>query len=63
MLRNKYQYLKVLIIDDISVIGKETFRSSIKSYRAKSPFGGVSLLVLDCDSKKPKPKSYVHETK
>ena len=25
MLRNKYQYLKVLIIDEISIIGRETF--------------------------------------
>ena len=26
MLRNKYQYLKVLIIGEISMIGRETFR-------------------------------------
>ena len=26
MLRNKYQYLKVLITDEISIIGRETFR-------------------------------------
>ena len=25
ILRNKYQYLKVLVIDEMSVIGRETF--------------------------------------
>ena len=36
MLRSKYQHLKVLIIDEISMMGKETlFRSNVKSYHAK----------------------------
>ena len=50
MLRNKYQYLKVLIIDKISMIGRETFghldlvlKDIIQN---SSPFGGVSLLVV-----------------
>ena len=50
MLRNKYQYLKVLIIDEISVIGRETFVHldlALKAVRQSlSPFSGVSLLVL-----------------
>ena len=47
MLRKKHQYLKVLIIDEISMIEREILgRSSVKSYYAKfSPFGGVSLVV------------------
>ena len=50
MLRNKYQYLKVLIIDEISVIGRETFGHLDLVLKAimqnSSPFGGVSLLVV-----------------
>ena len=50
MLRNKYQYLKVLIIDEISMIGRETFGHLDLALKAimqnSSPFGGVSLLVV-----------------
>ena len=50
MLRNKYQYLKVLIIDEISMIGRETFGHLDLVLKAimqnSSPFGGVSLLVV-----------------
>ena len=50
MLRNKYQYLKVLIIDEISIIGRETFGHLDLVLKAmtqnSSPFGGVSVLVL-----------------
>ena len=50
VLRNKYEYLKVLIIDEISVIGRETFRHLDLTLKAimqnSSPFGGVSLLVV-----------------
>ena len=49
-LRNKYQYLKVLIIDELSVIGRETFGHLDLVLKAimqnSSPFGGVSLLVV-----------------
>ena len=47
MLRNKYRYLKVLIIDGILMIGRKTFGlldlvlKAIMQY--SSPFGGVSL--------------------
>ena len=50
MSRNKYQYLIFLIIDEISMIGRETFghldlvRKAIM--QNSSPFGGVSLLVV-----------------
>ena len=50
MLRNKYQYLKVLIIDEISVIERETLQHLDLTLKAimknPSPFGGVSLLVV-----------------
>ena len=50
MLRNKYQYLNVLIIDQISVIGRENFGHSDLALKAimqnSSPFDGVSLLVV-----------------
>ena len=50
MLRNKYQYWKVLIIDEISMIGRETFRHLDLVLKAivqnSSPFGGVSLVVV-----------------
>ena len=50
MLRDKYQYLKVLIIDEISVIGRETFGHLHLALKAimqnSSPFGEVSLLVV-----------------
>ena len=51
ILRNKYQYLKkVLIIDEISVIGRETFGHLDLALKAimqnSSPFSGVSLLVV-----------------
>ena len=49
MLRNKYQFLKVLIIDKISVIGKETFGHLDLTLKAIMqsllPFDGVSLLL------------------
>ena len=48
MLRNKYQSLKVLIIDEISVMGGEIFWHldlALKAIMQNSPpFGGVSLL-------------------
>ena len=50
MLRNKYQYLKVLVTDEISMIGRETFRHldlALKAIMQNAlPFGGVSLLVV-----------------
>ena len=50
MLRSKYQYLKVLIIDEISMIEKETFGHLDLALKAimqnSSPFGGVSLLAV-----------------
>ena len=50
MLRNKYQYLKVLITDEISIIGRETFGHLDLVLKAiiqnLSPFGGVCLLVV-----------------
>ena len=50
MLRNKYQYIKVLIIDEISMIGRETFGYLDLALKAimqnSSPFGGVSLLTV-----------------
>ena len=50
MLRSKYQYLKVLIINEISMIGRETFGHfdlALKAImKSLSPFGGVSLLVV-----------------
>ena len=50
MFKNKYQYLKVLIIDEISVIGRETFGHLDLALKAvmqnSSPFSGVSLLVV-----------------
>ena len=50
MLRNKYQYLKVLIKDEISMIGRETFGHLDLVLKANmqnsSPFGGVSLLAV-----------------
>ena len=50
MLRNKYQYLKVLIIDEIPMIGRETFGHIDLVLKAimqnSSPFSGVSLLVV-----------------
>ena len=50
MVKIKYQYLKVLIIDEISIIGRETFGHldlALKPImKNSSPFGGVSLLVV-----------------
>ena len=50
MLRNKYQYLKVLIIGAISMIGRETFGHLDLALKAikqnSSPSGWVSLLVV-----------------
>ena len=50
MLRNKYQYLKVLIIDAISMIGRETFGHLDLALKAilqnSSPSGWVSMLVV-----------------
>ena len=50
MLRKKYQYLKVLIIAEISVIGRETFGHIDLALKAimqnSSPFGGFFYLVV-----------------
>ena len=50
MLRKKYQYLKVWIIDEISVMWRETFGHLYLALKTiiqnSSPFGGVSLLVV-----------------
>ena len=50
MLRNKYSYFKVLIINEISLIGRETFEDidlELKVIRRNSlPFNGVFLLVV-----------------
>ena len=50
VMRNKYKYLKVLVIDEISMIGRETFRHldlALKHTMQNSlPFGGVSLLAV-----------------
>ena len=49
-LRNRYQYLKVLIIDEISMIGRETFEDldlALKNIRQNVlQLGGVSLLLV-----------------
>ena len=49
-LRNKYMYLKVLIIDEISMIGRETFEDldlALKNIRQNVlQLGGVSLLLV-----------------
>ena len=67
MLRNKYQYLKVLIIGEISVIGRETFGHLDLTLKAimqiPSPFGGVSLLVVEDFLQLSPVKSCVHESK
>ena len=48
--RNKYQYLKVLIIDEISMIGRETFEDldlALKNIKQNLlQFHGVSLLLV-----------------
>ena len=48
--RNKYKYLKVLVIDEVSMIGKPTFddlnRHLQKIMDNNSDFGGVSILVV-----------------
>ena len=50
ILRNKYQYLEPLIIDEIPMIGRKTvgyLHLALKSIMQNlSPFGGVSLLVV-----------------
>ena len=50
MLRNKYQHLKVLIIDEISMTGRETFGHLDLALKAIMqnllPFGGISLLAV-----------------
>ena len=50
MLRNKYQYLKVLIMDEISMIRRETFAHLdlvlTVIMKNSSPFGAVSWLVV-----------------
>ena len=45
-LRNKYQYLKVLIIDEISIF--EDLDIALKNIKNQNllPFGGVSLLLV-----------------
>ena len=50
LLRNKYQYLKVLIIDEIFMIGREKFEHldlALQAIKQRSfPFGRVSLVVV-----------------
>ena len=50
MVKIKYQYLKVLIIDEISIIGRETFGHLHLALKAvmqnSSKFGGRSLLFV-----------------
>ena len=50
VMRNKYQYLKVVVIDEISMIGQKTFQHLDLALKAimqsSSPFGGVSLLAV-----------------
>ena len=50
MLTNKYQYVKVVIIDEISMIQRKTFGHldlALKAImRNLLPFGGVSLLFV-----------------
>ena len=50
LLRNKYQYLKVLIIDEIFIVGREKFEHldlALQAIKQSSfPFGRVSLLVV-----------------
>ena len=50
MLRNKYHYLKVLMIDEILMIGRETFGHLNLALKAMLqnplPCGGVALLVI-----------------
>ena len=49
-LRNKYQYLKILIIDEISMMGRETFEDLDLALKHIKPnllqFVGVSLLLV-----------------
>ena len=49
MMRNKYRHLKVLIIDEISMIGRETFKYLDVALKAAMqnlvPFGGISFFV------------------
>ena len=57
MLRNNYQYLKVLIIDEILVIGGKTFEHLDLALKATMrnllPFRSVSLLVTEDLSQLP----------
>ena len=50
LLRIKYQYLKVLIIGEMSMVGRETYGHLHLALKAtmqnSSTFGGVSLLVV-----------------
>ena len=50
MLRKKYQYLKVLIINEVSMIEEETFGhvdlASKTIMQNLLPFGGVSLVGI-----------------
>ena len=49
-MRNKYKYLKILLIDEISMIGLETFKDlDVALQRIKNnslPFGGVSVMTI-----------------
>ena len=49
-MRNKYKYLKVLLIDEISMTGDETFNHLNKALQLikknSLPFGGVSLIAI-----------------
>ena len=50
MLQIKYKYLKVLLIDEISMIGKETFDNLNRNLQliknSNLDFGGVSILLI-----------------
>ena len=50
VMRNKYKYLKVLLIDEISMTGKETFRHLNRTLQLIKnntfPFGGISVIAI-----------------
>ena len=58
MLRNKYQYLKVLIIDEISKIGWETFGHLDLAYKAIKIFCATATCQPKSMLMKPSKGSY-----
>ena len=47
---NKYQYLKLIVVDEISMVGERTFNEYLNNTlqlikRNKEPFGGVSIIA------------------